>query len=140
MCHLDEFQNIFLTPSRSHCILSRPTFNTEKKSFVVLLVSMRNILCFRTLHSTYGFDMTKFSQCQFETCFKNICFSKRHTMPISNMFHRHMFQNGTQHVHSQLNKSTKYRRYHSAHQGSGRIQTKQPNPTTFRTPPNHQHT
>ena len=31
MCHLDEFQNIFLTPSRIHCILSRPTFNTEKK-------------------------------------------------------------------------------------------------------------
>ena len=28
-------------------------------------------------------------------------------------------------------KSTKYRRYHSAHQGSGRIQTKQPNPTPF---------
>ena len=106
-------------------------------------------------------------------------------MPISNMFHRHMSQNGTQHVHSfnkykkhlllsaennstlnwviklqihllsnhylvdrqaikvttlllpilhmsttQLignnkqptSKSTKYRRYHSAHQGSGRIQ------------------
>ena len=29
-------------------------------------------------------------------------------------------------------KSTKYRRYHSAHQGSGRIQTKQPNPTPFK--------
>ena len=31
MCHLDEFLNIFLKPSRSHCILSRPTFNTEKE-------------------------------------------------------------------------------------------------------------
>ena len=146
---------------------------------------------------------TRFAQRQFETCFKNTCFSKRHTVPISNIFHRHMFQNGTQYVHSfnkykkhlllsaennstlnkviklqihllsnhylvdrqaikvttlllpilhmsttQLignnkqptSKSTKYRRYHSAHQGSGRIQTKQPNPTPFRTPPNHQQT
>ena len=51
--------------------------------------------------------MTKFTQCQFETCFKNTCFSKRHTMPISNMFHRHMYQNGTQHVHS-FNKYKKH--------------------------------
>ena len=91
MCHLDEFQNTFLTSSRSHCILRRPTLNTEKQtnkqSLVVLLVSMRNILCFRTLNLTYGFDMTKFSQCQFETfsqihvfqkgtpCQSQICFT-----------------------------------------------------------------
>ena len=31
-------------------------------------------------------DMTKFARCQSETCFRNAHFSKRHTMPIWNMF------------------------------------------------------
>ena len=69
------------------------------------------ILCFRTLHLTGDFNMTKFAQCQSETYFRMAHFSEWHTMPIWNMFQNGtsfrtahfrvaMFQNGTQHMHN----------------------------------------
>ena len=85
-------------------------------SLALLLVSLLKFLCFRTLHLTYGFDMTTLTQCQPEACFRMAHFSERQTIPIWNMFQDgtfserhtmpnlkhvsgwHMFKNGTQHV------------------------------------------
>ena len=71
LCHIeDRKQYVFVT----YCVWCSPTLITEKQtikcSLDVLLVSLHQFLCFRTLHLTCDFNMTKFVQCQSETCFR----------------------------------------------------------------------
>ena len=66
-------------------LLKKKNKQTRECSLAILL-AFAQFFCFMTLHLTCGFNMTKFLQCQSETCFKNEHFSEQHTMPIGNMF------------------------------------------------------
>ena len=93
LCHIEGKQHYaFLT----HWIWSNPTFITfitEKTneqtncSLALFLVSLHKNLCFRTLHLTCGFDMTKFALCQPKICFRMAKFFRMaHVNKIWNLF------------------------------------------------------
>ena len=59
--------------------------HTKKKqtnkcsSLALLFLSLHKLLCFRTLHLTCNFNMTKFAQCQSEACFRMAHFFQNNT-------------------------------------------------------------
>ena len=64
---------------------------------ILLLVSLHTCICFRTLHLTWGFDMTKFCTVLIWSMFQNgTLFRMAHNTNLKDVSGWHMFQNGTQ--------------------------------------------
>ena len=105
---------------RSYCILSnlhlilkkqKQTNNKQTNATWSYFFFFCTIFCASGPCITCGCDMTKFSQCQFETCLKktknkkkikikNTFFRRAHHANLKHVSGWRMFQNSTQHVHS----------------------------------------